>query len=428
MATVRLILAIAAIEGLHLRSVDISNAFLKGDLEEEIYMKQPEGFHELGPEYVLRLKKAIYGLKQAARQWNKKLHTTLVSMGFKRLESDRSVYIYERDGVKVIMPIFVDDITLASKSQKALDDTVEELAKHFPLRDLGPTSFLLGIHITRDFEKQTISLSQHQYIVDMSDHFGFSTCSPVSTPMDPGLRLTPEMGATSDEDKAFMLTIPYLSAVGALMYLGLTSRPDISNAVGILSRFSANPGPAHWKAVKHLFRYLQGTKDLKLVYGPDNSGRLFNTYTDAAHGDVKENGRSTGGYLVKFGSGAVSWNSKVQPFVALSTSEAEFIAAVEAGKEIFWMRNILKEFGYKIDEPSLLHCDNQSAIQVAKNPEHHGRMKHLDLRFFWLRDAVENGAITVSYLPTGEMPADALTKPLSRQKVIEGRKMMGLDG
>jgi hypothetical protein len=428
MATVRLILAIAAIEGLHLRSVDISNAFLKGDLEEEIYMKQPEGFHELGPEYVLRLKKAIYGLKQAARQWNKKLHATLVSMGFKRLESDRSVYIYERDGVKVIIPIFVDDITLASKSQKALDETVEELAKHFPLRDLGPTSFLLGIHITRDFEKRTVSLSQRQYIIDMLDRFGFGTCSPVSTPMDPGLRLTPEMGATSDEDKAFMLTIPYLSAVGALMYLGLTSRPDISNAVGILSRFSANPGPTHWKAVKHLFRYLQGTKDLRLVYGPDNSGQLFNTYTDAAHGDVKENGRSTGGYLVKFGSGAVSWNSKVQPFVALSTSEAEFIAAVEAGKEIFWMRNILKEFGYKIDGPSLLHCDNQSAIQVAKNPEHHGRMKHLDLRFFWLRDAVENGAITVSYLPTGEMPADALTKPLSRQKVVEGRKMMGLDG
>ena len=163
---------------------------------------------------------------------------------------------------------------------------------------------------------------------------------------------------------------------------------------------------------------------LKITQSLDGS---LNTYTDAAHGDVKENGRSTGGYLVKFGPGAVSWNSKVQPFVALSTSEAEFIAVVEAGKEIFWMCNILKEFGYKIDGPCILHCDNQSAIQVAKNPDHHRWMKHLDLQFFWLRDAVENGAFTVSYLPTGEMPADALTKPLSRQKVIEGRSMMGLD-
>ena len=151
--------------------------------------------------------------------------------------------------------------------------------------------------------------------------------------------------------------------------------------------------------------YLQGTKNLKLIYGPDNTGELFNTYTDAAHGDVKENGRSTSGYLVKFGT-----------------------AAVEAGKEIYWMRNILKEFGYKINGPSSLHCDNQLAIQVGKSPEHHGRMKHLDLRFFWLRDAVENGVITLSYLPTDKMPADALTKPLSKQKVVDGRKMMGLNG
>jgi len=133
----------------------------------------------------------------------------------------------------------------------------------------------------------------------------------------------------------FMLTVSYLSAVGALMYLDLTSHPDISNAVKILSCFSANPGTTHWNAVKHLFHYLQGTKDLKLIYGSDNSGQLFSTDTDAAHGDVKKNGRSTDGYLVKFGTGAVSWNSKVQPFVALSTSEAEFIAAMEAGKEIF---------------------------------------------------------------------------------------------
>ena len=132
--------------------------------------------------------------------------------------------------------------------------------------------------------------------------------------------------------------------------------------------------------------------------------------------------------MVKFGTGAGSWNSKVQPFVALSTTEAEFIAAVDAGKEIFWMQNILKEFGYHIDGPSLLHCDNQSAIQVAKNSEHHGKMMHLDLCFFWLRDAVENGAITILYFPTTEMPADFLTKPLSKQEVVNCRKLMGFNG
>jgi hypothetical protein len=260
----------------------------------------------------------------------------------------------------------------------------------------------------------------------MLERNGFATCSPVSTPMDPGTRLTADMGAKSQEDITFMMSVGYLSAIGGLMYLALTTRPDISNAVGILSRFSANPGPMHWKAVKHLFCYLQGTKDLKLVYGPDASGELFSSFTDAAHGDIKENGRSTSGYVIKIGTAAVSWSSKVQPFVALSTAEAEFIAAVEAGKEIFWMRNILNEFGYSINGPSKLHCDNQSAIQVVKNPEHHGRMKHLDLRFFWLRDAVESDAISISYIPTAEMPADLLTKPLSKVKVEQFRKMIGL--
>ena len=260
----------------------------------------------------------------------------------------------------------------------------------------------------------------------MLQKFGFATCRPVNTPMDPGLRLTPEMGAQTEEDRAFMLTVPYLSAVGALMYLAITACPDISIAVGILSRFNSNPGPAHWKAVAHLFRYLQQTKDLKLVYGSDTSDELFSSFTDAAHGDVKENGRSTGAYVIKMGGAAVSWRSKVQPFVALSTAEAEFIAAVEAGKEILWIRNLLRECGQAVPSCSLLQCDNQSAIQVAKNPEHHGRMKHLDLQFYWLRDIVEKGDISISYIPTTEMPADCLTKPLTKDKVIYGRKLLGL--
>lgn len=428
MSTVRLVVAISAIEGLHLHTVDISHAFIKGDLDEEIYMEQPEGFQQHGPEYVCRLRKSIYGLKQAARQWNKKLHDTLQDMGFKRIESDRSVYVYSKDGVRIIIPIFVDDITLAGKSKKAIDETIAELSRRFKLRDLGPTSFLLGIHITRDWDKHTISLSQRQYVVDMLEKFNHGNCSPVQTPMEPGLRLSASMGATTEEDKALMATVPYLSAVGAMMYLACTTRPDIANAVGVLARFSANPGPAHWKAVKHLFRYLQGTKDLKLVYGPDpDSNEQFTSFTDSSHGDNLDNGRSTGGYLVKYGTGAISWSSKLQSVVALSTSEAEFIAAVEAGKEIIWMRKILGEFGYTISGPSILRCDNQSSIQVAKNPEHHGRMKHLDLRFFWLRDQVENGEIGITYLPTAEMPADCLTKPLSREKVVHCRRLMGFN-
>jgi len=252
-------------------------------------------------------------------------------------------------------------------------------------------------------------------------------CHPVSTPIDPGVRLDDSMSVSTPEDIAYMDQVPYLNAVGALMYLAVTTRPDIAFTVGTLARFSSKPGVGHWKAVKHLFRYLKGTLDLKLVYKPDSSGEFFTSFSDADHGGCKSTGRSTSAYLIKVGTGAVSWRSKLQSIVALSTTESEYIAAVEAGKEILWMRNILEEFGYKLTSPSILRIDNQSAINVAKNPEHHGRMKHLDLRFYWLRDCVESGQISPQYTPTAEMAADILTKALPRPKVESCRSMMGLE-
>jgi hypothetical protein len=189
----------------------------------------------------------------------------------------------------------------------------------------------------------------------------------------------------------------------------------------------SKPGPAHWKAVKHLFRYLRGSVDHRLTCAPDpNSSQLFTTYSDADHGGNPDNGRSTSAYVVKMGTGAVSWMSRLQSIVALSTTEAEFISAVSAGQEIIWMRSFLGELGYSFDTPSLLLVDNQSAIQVARNPEHHRRMKHLDLRYFWLRDMINSGVIAVRYIPTADMAADLLTKALARVKVAAALRQLGL--
>ena len=224
-----------------------------------------------------------------------------------------------------------------------------------------------------------------------------------------------------------MQSVPYLQAVGALMYLAVATRPDISYTVGVLARFSKNPGMAHWKAVKHLFRYLKGTLDYKLTYAPDpTTNELFTTFTDADHAGNPDNGRSTGGYIVKMGTGAISWCSKLQTIVALSTTEAEFVAAVSAGQEILWLRNLFTELGYTVPTSSPLWTDNQSALSVAKNPEHHGRMKHLDLRFYWLRNEVEKGTISIHHLRTDEMPADVLTKPLARVKLLGMAHRLGL--
>jgi hypothetical protein len=215
--------------------------------------------------------------------------------------------------------------------------------------------------------------------------------------------------------------------VGSLMYLAVATHPDIAYAVGVLARFSKNPGLAHWKAVKHLFRYLKGTMDLKLTYAPDpSSPELFTTFSDADHAGNPDNGRSTGGYVVKMGTGAISWSSRLQGIVALSTTEAEYVAATSAGQEILWLRNLFQEMGYPVSGPSTLLLDSASALAVAKNPEHHGRMKHLDLRFYWLRDEVDKGAISLKHVGTAAMAADILTKALGRVKVMEMLEMLGL--
>jgi hypothetical protein len=349
-------------------------------------------------------------------------------MGFKRIQSDHSVYVFIKDHTHIILPVFVDDITIASKDPSTLQIIVKELSSHYKLRDLGPTSFLLGIKIDRDFSKHQIFLSQQQYILDMLDKYGLTNCNPLSTPMDPGLKLSTSMAPQNEEEIEFMKKVPYINAVGSLMYLALATRPDIAYAVGVLARFNSNPGPSHWKGVKHLLRYLKGTSDFKLVYGPhsDSPGHSFSTFSDSDHGGNPNNGRSTGGYVVRIGSGAVSWSSKLQAIVALSSTEAEYIAAVEAGKEMVWMHQFLGEIGFPVPTPSILHLDNQSAISVSENPEHHGRMKHLDLRWYWLRDIISSGAIKPEFVPSQDMVADILTKPLMRPQMEKCRRSMGL--
>jgi hypothetical protein len=319
-------------------------------------------------------------------------------------------------------------MTIAAKSKDDIQKVKDDLRKHFKLRDLGPTSWLLGVEIKRNRINHTLTLSQRQYTLDLLERFNLSDCNSVTTPLDPNIRLSSSMSPKTPEESESMLSVPYLQAVGALMYLAIATRPDISYSVGVLARFNKNPGPQHWKAVKHLFRYLKGTLDYKLTYSSHGSSspKLFTTYCDADHGGNPDNGRSTSGYIVKLGSGAISWSSRLQGIVALSTTEAEYVAATSAGQEILWLRNLFTELGYKFNSPSTLYIDNQSALSVAKNPEHHGRMKHLDLRFYWLRNEVEKGVVQLVHVRTDAMPADIMTKSLGRVKVGEMVRMIGL--
>lgn len=399
-------------------------------MDAEVYMQQPEGFVQKDKTWVCKLLKSIYGLKQSSRLWQEKLDDTLVThMGFTRIISDNTVWVYLKDGVRVFVPIFVNDITVAANDKAKIADMKSELKKHFKFRDLGPTTFLMGVEVIRDRSKRTIQLSQKQYILEILERHGMSDCTPVLTALDSNIRLHKMLVSENEKQEEYARKFPYMNAIGELLYLAIATRPDIGQAVSHLARFGSKPSYAHCKAVQRLWRYLKGTIDCKLTYAPDGStSELFVTYSDADFAGCKDTGKSTSGYLVKMGTGAISWMSKLQPIIALSTTEAEYVAAVSAGQEIVWLRKFFAELGYDkvASAPSTLKVDNQSAMSVAKNPQHQGRMKHLDIRFYWLRNKVKKRNIKLEYVPTAEMPADLLTKPLPAHGTQKFRAMMGV--
>ncbi|KAJ2911393.1 hypothetical protein MD484_g9022, partial [Candolleomyces efflorescens] len=247
--------------------------------------------------------------------------------------------------------------------------------------------------------------------------------------MDPGSGSRLRKYIPNPENPIDMSRIPYMSAVGALMYLAIGTRPNIMNTVAKLAQFNSNPGPEHWKAVKHLFRNLKGTLDLRLTYHGDKMDDLdtqFTGYSDADHAGCLDTCRSTSGFLIKMGSGAVSWSAKKQSTVADSSTEAEYVAALPAGREILWMQTLLSEIGSPVNGPSPMMVDNQSTLRVLHNPEHHGRMKHIDIKYHWICDTIKKGEIEVHFCPTQEMVADILTKPLPHSAVEKHRTALGL--
>ena len=412
-ASLRTVLALAAAEDMEVHTMDVSSAFLNGDLDEEIYMAQPEGFAAPGQEHlVCRLKKSLYGLKQSPRQWYQKLHSTFVVLGFSRCASDHCVWVWAKNGIKVIIPAYVDDLTIACKHTPTLKHIKAELHKQYKMHDLGPIKYILGIEVIRDRANRTMYLSQRKHIGDVLARFNMTDARPVSTPLAKSVPLSKEDCPQTPEDSEYMRSVPYLSAVGSLMYLAVGTRPDIAFAVGALSRFNANPGQAHWKQVQHVFKYLAGTKDLMLCYGPGQDSTSLQIYSDADYAGDVDSARSTSGHAVFIGKCLVNWSSKRQPVVAKSTTEAEYIAANEAGSDGVWFRNFTSELGYPPSGATMLWLDNQSAIRVGKNPEHHSRMRHLLPKYHWLREQVEDKVFGLEYVPTISMRADVLTKPL----------------
>jgi len=434
MAAMRAIIALAAIEDLELKTVNISTAFLNGDIDREIYMKVLEGLEVDGEpalgedpkKWVLWLLKGLYGIKQGPRIWVLKLHLVLTEISFKCTDCDYSVYIYRRDNVKVILLIHVDDLLIASNSCNAIQKVKSDLASQFKIHDQGPATSILGIKIERNHPNWSISLSQPSYIESILEQFSMSECNPTHTPMQENHKLSTSMSPDTPERQAEMKAYPYRELIGKLLYLAIAMCPDIAYTIGVLCHFVENPGMEHWLAGKHVLRYLKGTINMKMVYLWQSSPDLFTTFSNADLSRNPDNSQSTGGFAICIGGGATQWGSHLQLHVSLSSTELEYTTASKVSCEIMWTQYLFEELGYDMARLSPLLVDNKSTIQVLKHPEHQSTMKHVHRAYHWIRKQVEQQTIVVHHVPGDENPMDIFTKSLGHVKFIKFRHMLGL--
>ena len=438
----RMLVALAALHNLELHHLDVQTAFLHGELSEEIYMQQPPFFEDSTyPHHVCRLQKSIYGLKQSPRVWYHKLHSFLINVGYNRLKNEPNIYLRKTNTTFIIIGVYVDDIPLISNSKSCINLAKKELASVFPISDLGPMTQFLGIQVIRNRISRSISLSQSQYIDTILKRFDMLHCKPINTPMTAPCKLSLDDSPKNDRERSEMEVVPYKQVLGCIRYLVSCTRPDICFAAGFLSRFMANPGPKHWIALKRLLRYLKQTQHLALTYSASqsesepstlvqgwtnpNSSQLCG-WSDSDWGGDVDGRKSTGGYVYTLAGAAIAWRSKKQTTVALSSTEAEYVAAALAAKEGVWINSILEELKL-FDIPAItLFCDNQSCIKLANNPKMSDNIRHVDFKHHFLRDLIETKKVDLKYTPSIHMWADFLTKPLSHTKHNRCCKEIGL--
>jgi hypothetical protein len=442
--SMRVLLSIAASRDMELHQMDVKCAFLNGVLDEEIYMRPPEGY-QVPDNLVCRLKKAIYGLKQSPRVWFKTIDTYLKSLGFNPCPNDLCVYVRWLDNKLAFISLYVDDLIIASDCPHDLANLKRSLNSRFEMKDLGELEYCLNFQIHRDRKRKLIHINQEKYTRDLLSCFDMTMCKPVDTPLLPN----PYLSNTPNEDFEVSQT-EYRKAVGKLVYLMKGTRPDIAAAFCFVSRHVENPQQHHWVAVKRILRYLQGTLTHGLTYGQDSSidftlnseflstidtssEQIVYGFVDSDWGSDPTDRRSLGGYVFKLNGAPVTWHSKKQPTVALSSTEAEYMAATSTIQDSIWLAALLRDLGFPQTRPIPIYEDNQGCISLIKNATDHARTKHIDIKYHFIRERVENKEVKFMWLPSPDNQADILTKgfnpiPFKRLRSFLGLGHLSIEG
>lgn len=421
--TFRTLLAIAAKEGLNVIHMDAETAFLNGSLKETIYMKQPPGFIVDGKEdKVCHLFKSLYGLKQSARSWNTLLHDVLISADFQQCEADPCLYKRKLDDSWCYVLIYVDDIIVSSKEDIHINDVYKVLSAKFSISNLGPIKQYLGWEIARD-KNGIYSISQMAYIQRVIADFGMSNAKISNVPLSVDYGKDP-----ADKDTHVLIdNEKYQQLIGCLLYVCVSTRPDISASVSILGQKTNKPTQADYNELKRVLRYLKGTTNVKLSKTGGNVDDGLIGFADANWAEDRMDRKSNSGYVFFVNGFLVSWSCKKQNCVAMSSTEAEFISLSEACKEAIWLRKLLADFNLKQNQPTVIYEDNQSCLSFIKEEQLSARTKHIDTKVYFVKDHIEAKDIVCVYCPTEIMLADLLTKPLPAKRIQMLRLKCGLN-
>jgi len=436
--TKRVGLSLAAKWDHELEQMDVPTAFLNADVDEDIYMDVPEGYRTGREHMVCKLKKSLYGLKQAPRNWYLLISAFIKdTLGFKACVSDPCLFFKRsHTGRLILLFLFVDDMQVSFHHEDKVEwcNLKAHLTDRFKTKDMGESKWILGMRIQRDRKARTITLDQELYVTKALEKYGLTECKIASTPEVIGGEVIMDIdGAVLDQPTD---RTRYMELTGTLMYAAVATRPDIAHAAYALACHMQAPTRRNMIAAERVLRYLAGTRDLGLVFGSHNGSSAGDSrgrsqlhvdvcaYADADWANGKVDRRSITGWISKINGDTISWASKKQRTVALSTCEAELYAESAAIQEVLWMRGLLKELGLHTQVGSVVYGDNQSTIAVSKNGVKGERTKHVDIKYHFITETVERGDVTLKWIPTTEQQADIFTKALAAPVFEHLRKQL----
>ena len=438
----RVLFSMAAAEGLTLYQMDITQAFLHAELGEVVYVRPPPGLYDTSEPVVWQLKKSLYGLRQSPNRFNQLIDRLLKANGLQPSSADPCIYVKTTKRGKIAIGLFVDDLVIAASNLGLVKDLQARLEQQLSLKFLGELKYCLGFQVSRDRESDDVIVTQETYAEQLLVQADMQKCKSVDTPFPPDINFTE---ADSEDKLDAQLASKYRSLVGGLLYLARGTRPDLAVGVNILSRYVSKAGKRHYAALRHMLRYIRGTTSQGLRYwGKRRQERLLsgeNSYVsklqmaslrntligfsdaDWASND-RQSRRSISGFVFLLNGAAVTWKTKRQASVALSTCEAEYMALVEAVKESIWLRRLLADLKLQQGQSTVIAEDNQAAIKLTEHDVFHERSKHIDIRYHFTREKIQEQVVKLVYCKTGDMVADAMTKPLSARILSPLRMIM----